>query len=458
VSPKLTLSYGVRFDYFPFPTRLGTGFEYYNPQNATMSICGKGSIPVDCGITRDKRHLTPRLGVAYRITGSTVIRAGYSMATDPNVFQGKTLSNRENFPYLYPQLILPPNSLSYATTFRQGLPAVSAPDISSGTVPVPGIAAVTSLDNGNYVRGYIQSLNVTIEQRVKGWLTSAGYVSSRAIDPQDNLQMNWSPINGGTAGQVLNQLTGRTASTLFLGTLGTNTYDSLQVRAQRRFSGYQIATTYTFGKALGYSIQAPRVVIPQYYGLNRGPQDQDIRHMFAASGVAELPFGKGKRWATQGLASWLAGGWQISSVVTSHSGLPFTGSASNATLNAPFSSQFADCLSAPKQLGNIFQWYDKSAFAGPSSGRFGTCGTNSLRGPGLFNADAGVERKFHLTERFQLMLRGEMFNLANTPHHVMPSGNTSVNSSTFLQATDILNSGREGIEQRAIRFALKLAW
>src|SRR5207248_1750170 len=144
VKPKLTVSYDVRWDYFPFPVRLGTGMEFYNPNTAAMSICGIGSIPTDRGITKDKQHLVSPLGVAYRLTDSTVIRAGYGMATDPNFFAGKTLSSRLNFPYIYGQILLPPNSLSYATTFRQGLPAVAPPDLSSGTVPVPSLAGVAT--------------------------------------------------------------------------------------------------------------------------------------------------------------------------------------------------------------------------------------------------------------------------------------------------------------------------
>jgi hypothetical protein len=455
VSPKLTVSYGVRWDYFPFPTRKGTGMEIYNPQSATMSICGVGSIPTDCGITKDKQHVVPRLGVAYRISNSTVIRAGYGISTDPNFFTGKTMSSRLNFPYIYAQIILPPNSLSYATTFRQGLPAVTAPDLSTGTVPVAGSVAVATYNNSNYIRGYIQTWNFTVEQRVKSWLASAGYVASRAVDPQDNLQMNWSPVNGGTAGEILNQLTGRTASTVYLGTMGTNTYDAVQVRAQGHLGGFQISSSYAFSKALGYSI-TPQVVIPQYYDLNRGPQTTDITQTFAITGIAELPFGKGKRWAQNGVASKLAGGWQISTVFVAHTGLPFTATASSSSLNSPNSGQFADCLSAPQETGNIFQWYNKSAFAAPSSGRFGTCGTNSLRGPGLVNADLGVQRLFKLSERFQMTFRGEMFNISNTPHHGLPVG--SVSSGTFMQATSIISTGREGVEQRALRFALRLSF
>jgi hypothetical protein len=107
-------------------------------------------------------------------------------------------------------------------------------------------------------------------------------------------------------------------------------------------------------------------------------------------------------------------------------------------------------------VGDIYGWYAKSAFAVPATGRFGTCGTNNLRGPGVVNADLGLERKFKLTERFGLMFRAEMFNLANTPHHSNPVGN--VTSGTFMQALGIVSTGREGIEQRAVRLGLRLAF
>jgi hypothetical protein len=181
--------------------------------------------------------------------------------------------------------------------------------------------------------------------------------------------------------------------------------------------------------------------------------------VFSASGVYDLPFGKGKRWASGGgLASKLAGGWQLTTLVTAHSGLPFTVTASSSTLNAPFSGQFANCISPAQKVGNLYQWYAPSSFAVPAAGTLGNCGTNGLFGPGLINADAGVMRRFQISERFQLQFRAEMFNVANTPHHVMPSGNASVNSSSFMQVTSILNTGRDGVEQRALRFALHLAW
>src|SRR6202035_146146 len=110
------------------------------------------------------------------------------------------------------------------------------PDFSSGRVSLPLTAGVFTVDNRDYVRGYVQSWNFTVEQRVKGWTTSAGYVASRAVDPIAALNMNWSPIGTGTAGQILNVLAKRTAITNMVGTQGTNKFDSLQVRAVRQFA------------------------------------------------------------------------------------------------------------------------------------------------------------------------------------------------------------------------------
>ena len=454
VSPKFTVSVGLRWDYFRFPRRAGTGVEFYNPLTATASICGVASIPEDCGITKDRQHLGPRLGLAWRVTDSTVVRAGYSLSADPIFFEGHSQSGRENFPYLFAQTLSAPNSFSYSTTLRQGLPAVAQPDLSSGTVPVPGTAYMTTYDNTNYVRGYIQTWNFTVEQRVHEWIASAGYVASRAVDAQANLQMNWSPINGGAAGQILNKLTGRTASTPYMGTMGTEIYDGLQSRLLRRFSGgYQLIMAYTFSKAIGHS---SGIQIPQYWALNRGIQGTNQTHTLSVVGIVPLPFGKGRRWAQSGFASKLAGGWQLSTILAAHSGSPFSITSSSTTLNAPFSGQRGDCLSSPRQIGSIYQWYDRTSFAVPASGRFGTCGVNNLFGPGMINSDLGLERRFPVRENMELTFRGEVFNLANTPHHSPPNGN--VTAGDFMVATGIAGTGKEGIEQRAVRFAIRLGW
>jgi TonB dependent receptor len=459
VTPKFTLSYGVRFDYYPFPLRVGRGLEQYDAEINRMRICGLGPNEPDCGIEQDRARFVPRLGIAYRLTDATVLRAGYGIATDPILTVGG--GRRENYPDLQAYTIQAPNTFSYATTLRQGIGTLQPPDLSSGVIPVPGTVAVSTYDKLNFTRGYIQTWNLTLEQRIGGLLASAGYVATRAVNTQAALQQNWSGINGGTAGQLLNQRWGRTASTLLVGTMGTHKYDSLQVRAQGRFGAHQFTVGYTFGKALGYGTAS---AIPAYYrSKNYGPLANDITHNLQATSIVELPFGRGKRWAQDGIAAKLLGGWQLSGVFSAYSGRPFTATAANTTLNAQFSTQFADCVSAPRKLDDIFQWYDRSTFAVPpaaaASRRFGTCGPGRFRGPGLVNTDLGLERKIPLSERFELRVRAEMFNAANTPHHTIPNATTaSVSNGTFMQVTDIANTGREGIDERASRFSLKLTW
>jgi hypothetical protein len=142
-------------------------------------------------------------------------------------------------------------------------------------------------------------------------------------------------------------------------------------------------------------------------------------------------------------------------------GRPFTVIDSNNTLNAPGSSQFGDCIGEPVRLGETgvgSHYYDVSSFARvPSTERrFGTCGINSLSGPSLFNMDFGVFRKFQITERTDIQFRAEFFNLTNTPHFSTPTG--GVNSGNFMQANGIENTGREGIDERTIRFGLRLGF
>ena len=117
--------------------------EYYDASTNQMVICGVGGNPKDCGITKDTHRFAPRAGIAYRLSESTVIRAGYGLTNDPTNLGGN-LGNRQNYPDILATTINAPNGFSYATTLRQGLPTVVAPDYSSGRVGVPLTAGVFS--------------------------------------------------------------------------------------------------------------------------------------------------------------------------------------------------------------------------------------------------------------------------------------------------------------------------
>ncbi|PYV63208.1 MAG: hypothetical protein DMG97_38325, partial [Acidobacteria bacterium] len=85
VTPKLTLNLGVRWERYPFGySDNGKGLRWFNPADGNVSVGGYGNVPQDDGIDVGYGEFLPRLGVAYRLTHSTIIRAGYGMSYDPN--------------------------------------------------------------------------------------------------------------------------------------------------------------------------------------------------------------------------------------------------------------------------------------------------------------------------------------------------------------------------------------
>ncbi len=463
INQKLTMSYGVRAEIYPFPTRKDRGLERYDFNTNNMLICGVGPTPKDCGVKAGKYNFLPRIGLAYRATQNTVIRAGYGMAADPFNWARPL---RTNYPIMFVQNLTAANSWVGSTTLRDGLPVIAEPDISGGVLAQPLTAALNTIEDGNAVRGYIQSWNLTVEKRFGSWIGSTGYVATRSVNQLAALEQNWSYIGQGNAGRQINQrFPGRTVGTVLHGSLGTPKYDSLQSKLERRFSnGFQVNFAHTWSHGRGYTGEdsgagTNTFRIPSEYDRMYGRLSQDIRHNFQFSSISESPFGKGKKFFSGGgVGGAILGGWQFNHLLSWYGGQPFTVTSSN-DISAAGSGQVADCNSTPTKLGfhaDNGLFYDPSAFSRPDSDRFGTCGINNLSGAPLFNLDLGLFRKFQVTERVDLQFRAEMFNATNTPHFNTPTNN--VTSGSFMKLTSIKNTGREGIDQRFFRFGLRIGW
>jgi hypothetical protein len=156
-----------------------------------------------------------------------------------------------------------------------------------------------------------------------------------------------------------------------------------------------------------------------------GPSANDIRHRFVFSAVYDLPFGKGRRWLSDGIAGRVIGGWTFATITTLQSGPPFTVVTQTNTTNA-FSagSQRANVLRDPNlrtDQRSVQQWFDVSAFAQPALYAFGNEGRDILRAPGLINVDASLLRNFVITERTTFQLRGEFLNSLNHTNLSLPN-------------------------------------
>ncbi len=465
VRRNLTLNFGTRYEYYPFATRDHRGAERYDPVIDRVLIGGLGNTPESTGVDVGKGQLAPRLGIAYRVTDKTVVRAGYGISVDPNSFRNM----RDAYPATISLQISGATSLQAAGALRTGLPAIVSPDISSGSITLPANIGTQTFPQV-FNRGYIQSFNLTVQRDIGwGFTAQAGYVGSRAIRQTANVNINAGEVGLGNAGRALARF-GRIANINSLTPFNTTTYDSLQTQVTRRLNpSSQIGLSYTFSKSIGYADNSDSGLTfhaVSQWSRNRARTNFDRTHNLQIYGVYELPFGAGKRWANDGPAAWLAGGWQFNAVMSKVSGTPFTVTSAGTSLNAPGNTQTADQVKAEvKILGGIGRgesYFDPSAFAPVTAVRYGTVGRNTLRGLGLFNLDASLFRNFKLTERFALQFRSEVFNLTNTPAFNNPGANVS--SPTRNADGSIINlngyteiTSAQGTE-RQFRFALKLSF
>lgn len=469
-SPKLTISYGTRWEYFPLPARVDRGVERYDWETNKMIIGGVGSVPKDLGVEMSKKMFAPRLGLAYRATDTFVIRAGYGITNDPYPLSRPLLHNHPNIVEL---VVDGPNSWTPAGKLAEGIPPVPVPDLGNGIIDIESNVGAVTLPL-RFKRGYVQSWNLVLQKKMKwDFVGEAGYVATRQIRQMGLRELNWAPIGTGRAGQQLFQRWGRTARARLITPFAGTHYDSLQTRLQRRFtSGHSFDMAYTWGKSITSSGESNsdgelNINIPELFHLNSGLSGFDRTHNLQITHITELPLGKGKKWLhDQGLLTAIVSGWQVNGIFSFYSGTPFSVSASSASLNAPESGpQRADQIKPKIQvLGGVGRgapYFDPLAFAPVSEPRFGTAGYNILRGPGVVNWDFGLFRHFQVAEDVDLQFRMEAFNFTNTPHFGNPGANVSNlrlapnGSIGSLGGFSEITSARD---ERIIRFGLRIGF
>jgi len=499
VTPKLTVSYGTRYEYFPIPTREDRGLERYNIRTNMIEIGGVGSIPTDLGVKVSTRLFAPRLGIAWRPNDKLVIRAGYGISNDPYAL---ARAMRTNHPILT-NLVVPSDNFFWvrneagalvANRFSEGIPAVPVVGVGNGIIEAPTNVTVVTLPD-KFDRGYIQSWNLSIQRELKwGFTGEVAYVGTRQIKQLGFAELNWSPINGGQAGRQFNTAAfRRTAQVQLVSPVGNSHYDALQTRLNRRFRDfYQLDVNYTWSKSIttagvsnsddSVSSGSTRIAIPQFFNLNRSLSNFDRTHNLQITNIVELPFGKGRKWLSNGgPLSRVVGGWQINNLISFLSGQPFSVTADGAaTLNAPESSQRADLVKSdvtkPGRVGTGNSYFDPLAFADPVrrlAGQcgFGTAGWNLLRGPGISSWDFCLFRQFRITEKVTLQFRAESFNFTNTPKFNNPGGNvsapnrdlngnilTNANGTLRLNGFTEITSTRADFPERQFRFGLRIGF
>jgi carboxypeptidase family protein/TonB-dependent receptor-like protein len=480
-TPLLTIDLGLRWELYPNRWRSGgLGIESYDPTTNEALIGGRGGIPQDNGVGYSKKLFAPRLGFAYQLTDSTVVRSGYGITYHSHPWGAQAL--RGWYPLTLVAVFSGVNGFQPVTTDpayvaagvpnaplgpNVGIPSICCPDISTGRVPLPAVAE-TGYPAANQMlhRGYIQSWNFVIERKLPAQLVaSVGYVGSASVNGFAFLDINASQVPGsGNEGRPLFAKFGRTTPTREWDGRTHSHYHSLQTTINRRFTdGLLLKGAYTFSKAIDEATYSDWTEFSwnaqSAFDRNRALASHDVPHNFQLAVVYELPFGAGKKWATTGASKTVLGGWQVNGLFAAYSGRPFQLTASGASLNMPGNLQTPDQIKDNVEvLGNVGgdgTYFDTSAFARVTQVRFGNVGRNTMRGPGVTNLDLSLFRTFKLKDQFQLQFRAEAFNATNTPHFANPNGN--VNSSNFGKVLATQTAYALG-RSREFRFGLRLSF
>ena len=493
VTPKLTINLGVRYE-FELPRHDTQYRESYWDLSARspISVPGMNLLGVfkfcdsdhPSPYSGDYNNVAPRLGFAYALDRKTSIRAGagifYSVSH-------ATVNGHTGFGFKNPSYVpwtLDSGATRYATLADPYPAGLTLPmGRSKADYSYLGLGATTVVPANQNPQMY--SWNFSIEREL-GWSSMAriAYAGSRGLHqylPYNSLTplnpIYWAPGRTALQTRVPNpfyglitdptavNLNGPTVQLYRLlrpmaqfdgasGLEGPNAadsiYHSMQLVWEKRFSkGLTALANYTWSKSLDdssvtgqYSLAwmggSPAMQNPLNLGLERALSGNDVAHRFVATGVWELPFGRGRRFGSDlnRVLNGVLGGWELSGILTLQSGPPLQVSQSGGTLwNG---TQRPDLIGDPTTSGSIYDrmnsYFNAAAFSKPAPDTFGTAPRYlNMRGPAVNTLDAALMKNWRFKEKQSLQFRLDATNIRN--HPVFSSPGTSFGSSSFGQIT-----------------------
>ena len=478
VSKSLTLNLGLRWNAILPWTERHNRESFFEPgvinpvlQQAGLSYNGALGLVASAdrssryNVNPDYKQFAPRVGLAYQVTRKTVLRAGYGISWLPPNLAG-TYSTPDDF--------LGSFSTPYVATINNGLTpygSFSNP-FPQGIIPPPGRNPIyqqqavgqsinaTALNNPF---GYAQQWNFDVQQELgPGFLLDVAYAGSKGTHlPFSGQQINQLPdqylsMGGALLDQVANPFAGivqsgsLAASTVTRGQLllpypqytgvsligsnvGDSSYQSLQVKAEKRFNnGASLLVAYTHSKLISNTDALTSWLEP---GGTGGVQDWnnlsaersltsfDVPNRLVVSYVLDLPFGKGRRFLStaHGPTNFLVGGWGLEGVTTVQSGFPLhITTAQNLTHSYGGNSRpnvLGDAGLGGSAQSRLNGWFNINDFAQPAAFTFGDESRNdpNLRGAGVANWDLSAFKNFPFGPdgKLNLQFRAEFFNIFN---------------------------------------------
>lgn len=438
ITPRLTVNLGLRYEYQQLPEAL--------IPNASTAIIPNDLRTVNeatSTMPNDKNNFGPRFGFAYDVTGDgkTSIRGGvgiyYGRIATAQIYNA--LLNTGN-----------PGGAGQITVANTAANAPIFPNILPTNSPL-NLAAIQFYQN-NFQAPQITQYDIIVERQVmRNTSVSIAYLGSRGSHLPTFVDQNLRPtgtsttftvIGGPSDGQTFTLPQYTRANTAFqqltqIQSSVKSEYNALVLQANRRFTnGLQFQTSYTLAKSTDTNQNSSVFPVnnspfdPFDRSHDAGASNNDVRHKFVVSAVFAPTLYKG---GTGSAYNYLLNGWSIAPIYTFYSGRPFTGVTSGTTLNG---------TNADPQL-------------------FPLLPRNSFRLPSLSNLDLRLSKRFRFTERYNLELLAEGFNVFNTTFtfiqtnllYTRPTGtNNLVYNAPFGTGTE---SSSTNYRERQIQFAAR---
>ncbi len=467
VGSKLTLDLGLRWEYYPILKRAdGRGIDRLDLRTLDVIIAGRGGNPQDNGLKTGLDNFAPRFGAIYRINEKTVFRTGYGLTYNAQAW-GRPMRGDLDYPVTVNTSFINPEAYGWYSTLAQGIPRTVSPDISSGRIPLDRAAGFVTPEPDDVDRGYIQTWNVSFERRLPfDTSLTVGYVGAKGTGGFGWVDVNAPTSLGGGANSRPYASLGRLIDVRSWGGRLRTRYNSLQVAINKPFSrGLLFKGAYTLSKSMNESDADGRAGLnwntPSELGRNWAPAGFDRRHNFQIGFAYALPWQKGDNGYGNFFKA-IVSDWQINGLFGAFSGIPFTVTASGATLNTPGNTQTADLVgtfNVTGAIGGAGPWFDRSAFATPTGVRFGNTGRNQFYGPGGYNLDLSVFRFIPIGGERRLEARVEAGNVLN--HGVYNNPNGDLTSGNFGLITQLQGGGaftNQSYPERQVRLVLRLTF
>ena len=432
---KTTLNLGLRYELQLVPYTVNGNASLLNREQT--AIVPATPTPGFKFHDANLKDFAPRLGVAYRATEKTVVRAGFGIYYNPNHFNNFTLlTNNPPFTNVFVYFSDPAN------------PTLSLNNPSGPAGPAAKPNIITPNWHLPSARKDQWSLDVQRELWERAVL-DVQYLGSHTSN-LDRSFFNNTPLPGpgAIAARRPNQLFGEIR--MFQNDMISNYHAVSFILRQAMSRGLQATAHYTWSRTRdqtdhsnnnsGRSTQDPYNPDADY-----GPAYWDVPHRFVASYVYELPFFR----TSDNLAlRYTLGGWQVSGITTIESGRPFDVRIGTDVANTGHMPQRPDLIgNATNNCGEVLvNCISADAFRMPAQFTYGNTPRNILRGPGRVTTDLSLAKNFQIRGRTQFQFRAEAFNLFNRANFANPNATFGTANFGRITSADSMRQLQLGVK------------